>query len=64
MKLGRIVTAMITPFDKRGEVDYQEAGRIATWLVDRGNDGTHRGNGEPTNVDKRTDQGQAVKMAL
>lgn len=37
--LGTILTAMITPFDSRGELDTKEAARIATWLVDRGNDG-------------------------
>jgi 4-hydroxy-tetrahydrodipicolinate synthase len=37
--LGRIFTAMITPFDERGAVDVDEAVRIAKFLVDRGNDG-------------------------
>lgn len=37
--LGTIVTAMITPFDQRGNLNAAEAQRIATWLVDRGNDG-------------------------
>jgi 4-hydroxy-tetrahydrodipicolinate synthase len=39
VKFGRIVTAMITPFDDRGALDAAEAGRIASWLVERGNDG-------------------------
>lgn len=38
-RLGRLVTAMITPFDASGAVDVAEAVRIAQWLVDRGNDG-------------------------
>jgi len=37
--LGRLFTAMITPFDAQGAVDVDEAVRIAQFLVDRGNDG-------------------------
>jgi 4-hydroxy-tetrahydrodipicolinate synthase len=37
--LGRLFTAMITPFDVKGAVDVDEAERIAQFLVDRGNDG-------------------------
>ena len=37
--LGRLFTAMITPFDEGGSVDVDEAVRIAQFLVDRGNDG-------------------------
>ncbi len=37
--LGRILTAMITPYDEDGEVDVVEAARIAKFLVARGNDG-------------------------
>jgi 4-hydroxy-tetrahydrodipicolinate synthase len=37
--LGRIFTAMITPFDERGEADVAEAVRVARFLVERGNDG-------------------------
>lgn len=39
MRFGEIVTAMITPFDDRGELNRAEAARLAAWLVDRGNDG-------------------------
>ncbi len=38
-ELGRLITAMITPFDEQGEVDYDEAGRLAAALVDSGSDG-------------------------
>ena len=38
-RFGRILTAMITPFDEHGNLDSKEAARIARWLVDRGNDG-------------------------
>ena len=37
--LGKMFTAMITPFDERGDVDVAEAVRVATYLIDRGNDG-------------------------
>jgi 4-hydroxy-tetrahydrodipicolinate synthase len=37
--LGRILTAMITPFDSGGGVDMSEACRIAEHLVRHGNDG-------------------------
>lgn len=38
-RLGRLLTAMVTPFDARGEVDYQQAKRLALSLVDSGSDG-------------------------
>ena len=38
-ELGRLITAMITPFDEQGEVDYKEAGRLAKALVASGSDG-------------------------
>lgn len=37
--LGRLLTAMITPFHASGRVDYNEAGRLAEHLIDIGNDG-------------------------
>jgi 4-hydroxy-tetrahydrodipicolinate synthase len=38
-KLGRLLTAMVTPFDARGEVDYQQAKKLAMSLLDSGSDG-------------------------
>jgi 4-hydroxy-tetrahydrodipicolinate synthase len=38
-ELGRLLTAMVTPFDERGEVDYAQARRLAVALVDSGSDG-------------------------
>ena len=38
-RLGRLLTAMVTPFDAWGEVDYQQAKRLALSLVDSGSDG-------------------------
>lgn len=37
--LGRLLTAMVTPFDERGELDLEGAGRLARWLVAEGSDG-------------------------
>ena len=38
-KLGRLLTAMVTPFDAQGEVDYQQARRLALALLDSGSAG-------------------------
>jgi 4-hydroxy-tetrahydrodipicolinate synthase len=38
-KLGRLLTAMVTPFDAQGEVDYQQAKRLALSLLDSGSEG-------------------------
>jgi 4-hydroxy-tetrahydrodipicolinate synthase len=36
---GRLITAMITPFNDDGEVDYERVWRLARYLVDHGSDG-------------------------
>jgi 4-hydroxy-tetrahydrodipicolinate synthase len=36
---GRLITAMITPFNSEGEVDYGVAEKLAVYLVDQGSDG-------------------------
>jgi 4-hydroxy-tetrahydrodipicolinate synthase len=38
-RFGAVLTAMVTPFDERGAVDYDEAASLARWLVDGGNQG-------------------------
>jgi 4-hydroxy-tetrahydrodipicolinate synthase len=38
-KLGRLLTAMVTPFDERGGVDYQQAKRLALALLKSGSKG-------------------------
>ncbi len=38
-KLGRLLTAMVTPFKENGEVNYEQAKRLAQALLDAGNDG-------------------------
>ena len=38
-KLGRLLTAMVTPFDKEGRVDYEQAKKLALALLKSGSDG-------------------------
>ena len=67
-RLGEILTAMVTPFDERGELDLGEAQRLARWLVDRGNDGLvvagSTGEGQTLDARERTDLWRAVKDAV
>ena len=37
--IGRLLTAMATPFDEQGQVDYEQAKRLAQGLLDSGSDG-------------------------
>ncbi len=36
---GRVLTAMATPFDRNGEIDFNQAQRLAAALLDSGSDG-------------------------
>jgi 4-hydroxy-tetrahydrodipicolinate synthase len=36
--IGRVATAMVTPFDERGELDLDAAVELANWLVENGSD--------------------------
>ena len=38
-EIGRLITAMVTPFDDQGQVDYGQAKRLAKALLDSGSDG-------------------------
>jgi 4-hydroxy-tetrahydrodipicolinate synthase len=38
-ELGRLLTAMVTPFDAKGAVDYEQARKLALALIDSGSDG-------------------------
>ena len=38
-KLGRLLTAMVTPFKENGEVDYEQAKKLALALLSSGSDG-------------------------
>ena len=38
-ELGRLLTAIVTPFDEKGDVDYAQARKLALALLDAGSDG-------------------------
>ncbi|HVL51026.1 MAG TPA: dihydrodipicolinate synthase family protein, partial [Actinomycetota bacterium] len=38
-RFGNLITAMVTPFDTDGKVDFDEAQKLATWLLENGSDG-------------------------
>ncbi|MCX6012641.1 MAG: 4-hydroxy-tetrahydrodipicolinate synthase, partial [Chloroflexi bacterium] len=38
-KLGRVITAMVTPFDDKGQVSYDQAKKLALTLINCGSDG-------------------------
>jgi len=38
-KLGRLLTAMVTPFDEEGKVNYEQSKKLALALLDSGSDG-------------------------
>jgi len=38
-KIGRVITAMVTPFDETGKVDYEQAKRLAQALLNSGSEG-------------------------
>lgn len=38
-ELGRLITAMVTPFDAEGAIDYGQAKKLASALLDSGSDG-------------------------
>ena len=38
-RFGRVLTAMITPFDSDGALDLDGAAKLASWLVEQGNEG-------------------------
>jgi 4-hydroxy-tetrahydrodipicolinate synthase len=38
-RFGNLITAMVTPFDGDGKVDFDAAQKLAAWLMDNGSDG-------------------------
>ncbi len=67
-RFGTILTAMITPFDERGNLDSKEAARVARWLVERGNDGLviagTTGEGATLDANERRELFACVKAAI
>jgi len=39
VEIGRLLTAMITPFDAEGEIDYSQARKLARGIIESGSDG-------------------------
>ncbi|MHB8576657.1 MAG: dihydrodipicolinate synthase family protein, partial [Dehalococcoidia bacterium] len=39
VEIGRLLTAMATPFDRDGQLDFPQAARLAHALLDSGSDG-------------------------
>jgi 4-hydroxy-tetrahydrodipicolinate synthase len=68
VNLGAILTAMVTPFDERGDLDLREAQRLARWLIERGNDGLvvagSTGEGQTLDAAERIALWRAVKEAV
>lgn len=38
-RFGDLITAMVTPFDREGKLNLDEASKLASWLVDQGSEG-------------------------
>lgn len=65
---GRVMSAMVTPFDQRGRLDLDAARKLARWLADHGNDGlvVAATTGEATSLSdaERLDLVRAVSEAV
>jgi 4-hydroxy-tetrahydrodipicolinate synthase len=65
---GRVLTAMVTPFDAQGRLDLDAAQRLARWLAQRGNDGlviaATTGEASTLSDDERCDLVRAVSEAV
>jgi len=66
--LGRLLTAMVTPFDASGALNVREAVRIAEFLIERGNDGVvlagSTGEGNALETEEKLALFAEVKKAL
>lgn len=65
---GRVLTAMVTPFDAQGALDLDAARRLARWLAQQGNDGlvlaATTGEASTLGDDERRDLVRAVSEAV
>jgi len=65
---GAVMSAMVTPFDKQGQLDLDAAQRLARWLAQRGNDGlvvaATTGEASTLSDDERCDLIRAVAEAV
>ena len=67
-EIGRLITAMVTPFDADGQVDYEQAKRLAVALLDSGTDGLvvtgTTGEGPALSMDEKARLYGEVKDAI
>ena len=67
-EIGRLITAMVTPFDAEGNVDYDQAKRLAVALLDSGTDGLvvtgTTGEGPALSMDEKARLYGEVKDAI
>lgn len=67
-RFGKVVTAMVTPFDDAGALDLDAAAAIARWLVDQGNEGLvvagTTGEAPVLSDDEKRDLWRAVSEAV
>ncbi len=67
-EIGRLITAMVTPFDAEGQVDYEQARRLAVALLDSGSDGLvvtgTTGEGPALSMDEKARLYGEVKDAI
>lgn len=67
-RFGRVVSAMVTPFDASGALDTAAAADLARWLVSRGNDGlvvgATTGEGSVLDDDEKVALWRAVRAAV
>jgi 4-hydroxy-tetrahydrodipicolinate synthase len=65
---GRVLTAMVTPFDAQGALDLDAARRLARWLAQQGNDGlvlaATTGEASALTDDERRDLVRAVSESV
>ncbi|MEL1133984.1 4-hydroxy-tetrahydrodipicolinate synthase [Desulfitobacterium sp. THU1] len=68
MALNRIMTAMVTPFDEKLEVNYAEAERLALYLIEHGSDGIvvcgTTGESPTVTADEKLELFRVVKKAV
>ncbi|AGA69977.1 dihydrodipicolinate synthase [Desulfitobacterium dichloroeliminans LMG P-21439] len=68
MALNRIMTAMVTPFDEKMEVNYAEAERLALYLIEHGSDGIvvcgTTGESPTVTADEKLELFRVVKKAV
>lgn len=67
-RFGDLVTAMVTPFDQDGKVNFDQAQKLAAWLLDNGSDGLvvagSTGEASTLTDEEQRDLWRAVKEAV